>query len=80
MKRVVFAVALIFSQSAFAFLPAPGLWQTSTIDAQGFNVETQNNIIIVTSYVFDETGKQIWYPSVGIQAADRRLPNRLLAS
>ncbi|HEY2396423.1 MAG TPA: hypothetical protein VGH81_10665 [Rudaea sp.] len=65
MKALLFSLALV-SQSAFAFLPAPGLWQTSTIDGQGFNIETQNNIMIVTSYVFDETGKQIWYLSAGL--------------
>jgi hypothetical protein len=65
MKALLFSLVLI-SQSAFAFLPAPGLWQTSTIDGQGFNIETQNNIMIVTSYVFDQTGKQIWYLSVGV--------------
>lgn len=60
------AVALVVvSQSAFAFLPAPGLWNTETIDGQGFNIETQNNIMIVTSYVFDQSGKQIWYLSAG---------------
>ena len=65
MKYFFFALALL-SQSVFAFLPAPGLWQTSTVDGQGFNIETQNNVMIVTSYVFDETGKQIWYLSAGV--------------
>lgn len=64
MKKML--VALLFaSQSAFAFLPAPGLWQSGTIDGQGFNIETQNNIMIVTSYVFDASGKPIWYLSAG---------------
>jgi len=36
MKKIL-AVLLFASQSAFAFLPAPGLWQSGTIDGQGFS-------------------------------------------
>lgn len=65
MKTVLLAAAIV-SQSAFAFVPAPGLWNTSSIDGQGFNIETQDNIMIVTAYVFDTTGKQIWYLAAGV--------------
>ncbi len=37
-----------------------------------FNIETQNNIMIVTSYVFDDAGKQIWYLSAGLYDENAR--------
>src|SRR5262249_52494661 len=65
LKACVFAVLFVVSQSALAFVPAPGLWQTDSIDGQGFNIETQDNVMIVTAYVFDGGGNQIWYLAAG---------------
>lgn len=65
MKRLLSFLILLLSQSAMAFVPAPGLWNTDAIDGQGFNIETQNDVMIVTAYVFDQSGNQIWYLAVG---------------
>lgn len=65
MKRILFVSLLFVAQSAAAFVPAPGLWNNLNIDGQGFNIETQNDVMIVTAYVFDQGGNQIWYLAVG---------------
>lgn len=65
MRRLFACLILLLSHSALAFVPAPGLWNTDAIDGQGFNIETQNDVMIVTAYVFDQAGNQIWYLAVG---------------
>ena len=67
MKRLIVAVVLFLASSvASAFTPSPGLWYNPSESGRGFNIEIQNNVMAVASYVYDQQGNPIWYTSSGI--------------
>ena len=67
MKRLIVAVVLFVASSvASAFTPSPGLWYNPSESGRGFNIEIQNNVMAVASYVYDQQGNPIWYTSSGI--------------
>ena len=71
MRRVFFAVASFavliccFCNTAFGFMPTPGFWYNPAESGRGFNIDYQNNVMAVASYVYDSSGKPIWYTSAG---------------
>lgn len=66
MKLFIVAVMLfVVSGVANAFTPAPGFWYNPNESGRGFNIEIQDNIMAVATYVFDQHGTPIWYTSAG---------------
>ena len=67
MKRLIVAVVLFVASSvASAFTPSSGFWYNPSESGRGFNIEIQNNVMAVASYVYDQHGNPIWYTSDGI--------------
>ena len=66
MKKFLFAVFMVLlCNSAFAFMPTPGLWYNPAESGRGFTIDHQNNVMVVASYVYDTSGKPLWYLSAG---------------
>lgn len=45
--------------------PVTGLWSNPSDGGRGFNIDIQGNVMIVTTYVYTQTGQPIWYLSSG---------------
>jgi hypothetical protein len=65
MKTIAAILLIASATSVHAFLPTTGLWYNGNESGRGFNIEIQNSTMVVASYVFDDTGQQIWYTSSG---------------
>lgn len=59
--------ALIVANAAFAVTVTPenGWWVNPSRSGTGFNIETQNNVMFVATFVYDEAGQPIWYSGSG---------------
>jgi hypothetical protein len=66
MKRVtlLFALAAI-AHLAQAVSPRPGLWWNPDESGRGYNVEIQDNTVVVTSFAYDLNGLSAWDISIG---------------
>jgi hypothetical protein len=66
--KLLLVVTLLFVTcgSANAHTPSSGLWYNPSESGRGFNIEIQNNVMAVASYVYDQHGNPIWYTSAGI--------------
>lgn len=65
MKKLLFAVFLLFCSTVHAITPATGAWYNPAESGRGFIIEVQNSTLSMASYVYDSKGNQIWYTSVG---------------
>lgn len=56
---------LLVCTSAHAFLPSTGIWYNPAESGRGYDIEIQGNTMAVATYVYDQSGKQLWYTSGG---------------
>jgi hypothetical protein len=68
--RVLVATALLFAlaDSASAFTvggPTQGLWWNPAESGRGYQIDLQGDTMIVTTYVYEQSGDPIWYLSSG---------------
>ncbi len=67
--RCVMAGLVLTCSSAFAasyqLLPEDGLWWNPTEPGRGWAIEVQDNVIVVTHYVYDSAGRATFYTSAG---------------
>lgn len=56
---------LLLSHSAFAYSPAAGLWWNPNESGRGYTIDVQNNVMIVTAYVYSATGTATWFLASG---------------
>jgi len=69
-------LALVSIPSAFALGgptlggPALGLWAHPGDGGRGFNIDLQGDLMIVTTFIYTQTGAPIWYLSSGIYNHD----------
>ncbi|MGR6036574.1 MAG: hypothetical protein ACU4EQ_13100 [Candidatus Nitrosoglobus sp.] len=72
LKILIFAV-LLATNSAFAitlpgpdfFTPENGWWWSPQESGMGFNLESQNGKVFIATYVYDSSGKPLWYSGSG---------------
>ncbi len=55
----------IFGAGAPAFKPYVGWWWNSNESGSGYSVEVQGNNLFVVGFMYDDTGRPIWYYSAG---------------
>jgi hypothetical protein len=65
MKEILLAILALASQSLLAINPETGLWWNANESGRGFNIELQDNTMVITGYVFNSNGTQLWFLSAG---------------
>jgi len=56
---------LLFSHATLAFSPAQGLWWNPNESGRGYTIDVQNNVMIVTAYVYAPSGAATWFLASG---------------
>lgn len=66
MKKFLVLLALFALPSlATAFQPRTGLWYKETESGDGFNIEIQNGVLVLTVYSYEGSGDSEWYLASG---------------
>lgn len=65
MKFAAIALLMLVSLPAAAFTPESGWWWNPDESGRGFNIEIQDDVIVVSTYVYDADGNPVWYLSAG---------------
>ncbi|MEO6423167.1 MAG: hypothetical protein ABIR84_10935 [Candidatus Nitrotoga sp.] len=69
LKSVVVALILAISSSAWAFMPANGMWGVDSEDnglpGRGFQIEVENEIMVLTYFGYRADGSSVFYYAAG---------------
>lgn len=65
MKRLLIASLLLAALPARAFTPESGWWWNPDESGRGFNIEIQDNVAVISTYVFEPSGDPIWFLGTG---------------
>lgn len=69
MKRLLIPLLipllLLLAAPAHAFTPESGWWWNPDEDGRGFNIEIQNNTVLIATYVYEQNGRPVWYLAQG---------------
>ncbi len=69
LKTVLAFLLLLISSSAWAFMPASGMWGVDSEDnglpGRGFQVEAENGIVVFTYYGYRANGSSVFYYAAG---------------
>lgn len=62
-------ILILLSQSAWAFMPAPGIWgvdsENNGLPGRGFQIEAENEIIVFTYFGYRPDGTSVFYYAAG---------------
>lgn len=68
-KKLALAAALCISSSAWAFMPAPGIWgidaENTGAPGRGFQIEAQNDVVFFTYFGYHADGSNAFYYAAG---------------
>lgn len=65
MKRLIAVLFLLASLPAHAFTPESGWWWNPAESGRGFNLEIQDDVVVLSTYVYTPSGNPVWYLAVG---------------
>lgn len=65
MKRLLFSLLMSLALPAHAFTPESGWWWNPEESGRGFNIEIQNNTVLIAAYVYEQNGRPVWYLASG---------------
>lgn len=65
MKRLLMPLLLAVAFPAHAFTPESGWWWNPDESGRGFNIEIQNNTVLIATYVYESNGRPVWYLAQG---------------
>lgn len=66
MRRIVLLLLSLFvSPLCLAYSPASGLWWNPNESGRGYTIDTQDDVMIVTAYVYDAGRKATWFLASG---------------
>lgn len=69
LKRVIGVLLLIISSSAWAFMPANGIWQIDSEangdPGRGFTIDVENEVMFFTYYGYRVDGSSVFYVAAG---------------
>src|SRR5579862_3555570 len=60
----------IFGSGDAAFQPLSGWWWNPDESGSGFSVEVQGNNIFIVGFMYDDSGRPVWYYSAGAMMTD----------
>ena len=69
--RVLAIIAICFASTVSAMLPESGWYWNPTESGRGFNIEIQNNVLFMSGFVYDASGKPIWVVGSCVMTSDR---------
>lgn len=64
-RLITFLAAIGLSASVAAFQPRTGLWYNAAQSGDGFNIEIQNGVLVLTVYSYEASGDSEWYLASG---------------
>ena len=64
-------ILLFLTGQAHAISPENGWWWNPNASGTGYNIEIQDNILAVSTYVFDPAGAPFYYISAGLMSNDK---------
>ncbi len=72
MKKIFSALGLLFALigPAHSITPESGWWWNPNASGTGYNIEIQDNVLAVATYVFDAAGAPTYYISAGAMGND----------
>lgn len=70
-KKLFFILIGFVINQAYAISPESGWWWNPDASGSGYNIEIQDNVLAVSTYVFDAAGNPIYYISAGLMANDK---------
>ena len=62
---LVFAMLASFASAATVGGPTMGLWYNPQESGRGYDIDLQGDTMIVTTYIYEQSGDPIWYLSSG---------------
>lgn len=65
MKRLLAASLLFLAVPAHAVMPESGWWWYPAESGRGFNLEIQDNVVVMSAYVYEADGRPVWYLAIG---------------
>jgi len=65
MRRLAALLLAVTATPASAFVPEGGLWWNPAENGRGLTLEVQDNVLIVTGYLFRADGAPLWVNSAG---------------
>lgn len=66
MRRIaLLLLSLLLSPLCLAYSPASGLWWNPNESGRGYTIDTQDDVMIVTAYVYDSGRKATWFLASG---------------
>ncbi len=65
MKRLLALLLLCLTAPAGAFTPESGWWWDPEENGRGFNIEIQDDVAVISAYVYDPDGDPAWFLAVG---------------
>jgi carboxyl-terminal processing protease len=65
--------------SAPGFKPVPGWWWNPAESGRGFGIEVQGGVLVMTGYMYDDSGAPVWYLSSGALAEPTHYHSQWLA-
>lgn len=77
MKRWLFSLLLAVSLPAQAFTPESGWWWNPQESGRGINLEIQDDVIVLSVYVYEPSGRPVWYLAVGRLSGNSRFTGEL---
>ena len=63
------ASSLVMATPATVGGPSTGLWWNPNESGRGFDIDIQGDLMIVTTYIYKQTGEPLWYTSSGLYNA-----------
>lgn len=81
MKRALVPLLLAFAMPAGAFTPdftpESGWWWYPAESGRGFNLEIQDNVVVMSTYVYEADGRPTWYLASGTLDDQKRFTAEL---
>lgn len=71
MTKLILTTLLMFCSIAYGIQPENGTWWNPNASGSGYNIEIQDNTLVLTAYSYEANGLPTFYLSAGKMSSDR---------
>jgi hypothetical protein len=64
-RKLLLIMLSLLTHTGLAATPENGWWWNPDEPGRGFNIETQNGIVFIATFVYNDAGNPIWYSGSG---------------